>query len=204
MLWDHEAIVEVAVYAGIHRSSSLAIIHRGAVVLEHYYAGNLPPEMDQSGRERTPEDLTDLHSTQKSVLSVLVGIARGKGLLSLDDSLTQWIGPWSRATPEQEQAITLKHALSMSAGLDDDDAYVAPPGEVWHYSLGIMIHCLKSVLEAATGGRTLASIAHEWLFEPLGIEPDEAVFAPALNDQAVNPRPIPRHEVGTFGRCLLK
>ena len=143
---------------------------------------------------RTVDDVTDMRSSQKSVVSVLLGIARGKGLLTLEDSLTQHIGPWSKATPEQEEAITLRHALSMSAGLDNDDAFVAPPGERWHYSLGIMTHCLKSVLEAVTG-QDINALSREWLWTPLGLDHHEAIFLPALNDQAVNPRPIPRHEV---------
>ena len=62
------------------------------------------PQMDKLGILAW-DDVTDMRSSQKSVVSVLLGIARGKGLLTLEDSLTQHIGTWSKATPEQEEVI---------------------------------------------------------------------------------------------------
>jgi len=59
--------------------------------------------------------IEDVASVQKSVASILIGIAQEKGLLRIDDTVTQYLGAgWSRAEPAQERAITIRHLNSPS------------------------------------------------------------------------------------------
>lgn len=111
----------------------------------------------------------DVASAQKSVVSVLVTVATSRGLLDLDAPVTEQLGAgWSRAEPQHERAISLRHLMSMTSGLDDVLASVAAPGQVWDYNLGAAYHLVKRVLVAAAG-TDLDALTRAWLLEPLGL-----------------------------------
>ena len=106
----------------------------------------------------------DIASSQKSVLSLLVGRAVGDGLVALDTPIDDMLG--GRWTPSGQSAgITVEHLLAMSSGLDDRREVVAPPGESWIYSGAF--DALFDVLTTITG-RELNEVAQEWLFGPAG------------------------------------
>ncbi len=106
----------------------------------------------------------DIASAQKSVLSLLVGRAGGDGLLTVDTEIDAILGTsW---TPHGQSAgITVAQLLTMTSGLDDDLAVIAPPGTSWRYSDAFST--LFEVLTTVTG-RRLNDIASEWLFDPAG------------------------------------
>jgi len=106
----------------------------------------------------------DIASSQKSILSLLVGRAIGDGLVQFDTPIDDVLGPqW---TPHgQSTGITVEHLLAMTSGLDDRREVVTPPGERWIYSGAFA--ALFDVLTTITG-RDLNDVAQEWLFDPAG------------------------------------
>lgn len=101
-------------------------------------------------------------SAGKSLTATLVGIAQEEGLLSISDPTQQYLGAgWTSLTPEQEAAITIRHQLTMTTGLDDTQGdvdcttpdcltYLAAPGTRWAYH-NAPYTLLDPVLEAASG-----------------------------------------------------
>jgi CubicO group peptidase (beta-lactamase class C family) len=155
---------------------SLLVVRSDALVFERYYNGS-----DASHSN-------NIHSASKSILSALFGIALADGTIaSLDAPLADYLPEYIPAGSPQA-AITLRHVLTMSSGLEwneDDTEYSAiessddwveailgqpltgTPGLDFNYSSG-MSHVLSAVLTRATGTSTCA-YAHEELLAPLGI-----------------------------------
>ncbi len=106
----------------------------------------------------------DIASSQKSILSLLVGRAIGDGLVLFDTPIDDVLGrQW---TPHgQSVGITVEHLLSMSSGLDDAFDVIAAPGERWLYSGAFA--ALFDVVTAVTA-RELNDVAQEWLLVPAG------------------------------------
>ena len=98
-------------------------------------------------------------SAGKTLTSYTLGIAQEEGLLSLDDPSTDYLGiGWTSLESEQEQRITLRHQLTMTSGLNEDEfdcvspdclTYMADPGTRWAYHNGPYT-LLQSVIGAAS------------------------------------------------------
>ncbi len=90
---------------------SLLVVHRGDIVHERYADG-----VDMTTRTRT-------WSTAKSIASTLIGMLVDDGKLSLDEPLGFDFLPQEAAAAETDprSAITLRHALNMSSGLQTVD-----------------------------------------------------------------------------------
>ena len=90
---------------------SLLVVHRGEIVHERYADG-----VDMTTRTRT-------WSTAKSIASTLIGMLVDDGKLALDEPLGFDFLPAEAAAPETDprSAITLRHALNMSSGLQTVD-----------------------------------------------------------------------------------
>jgi CubicO group peptidase (beta-lactamase class C family) len=89
---------------------SLIVVHEGEIIHERYARG-----VDVATRTRT-------WSTAKSIAVTLFGILADRGLLSLDDPLEfEWLPPGRSPETDPRRAITLRHLLNMSSGLDPVD-----------------------------------------------------------------------------------
>ncbi|HYN32217.1 MAG TPA: serine hydrolase domain-containing protein, partial [Ilumatobacteraceae bacterium] len=131
-------------------TEAFRIVEAGAVVHEWYRT--------DAGYAR------DIASAQKSVLSLLVGRAVADGLFALDTTIDSVLGTtW--APGSVTDAVTVRHLLSMTSGLDDTFAVIAAPGESWNYSGAFA--ALFDVVTTTTG-RTLGDVAGDWLFDPAG------------------------------------
>ena len=96
--------------------------------------------------------IEDVASVQKSVSALLVGIAQHQGLLRLEDPVGKHLGAgWSKASPEQEQAITVRHLLTMTSGLMDDLTFEAAAGTRWRYNSAAYAHIVNGQSEVARG-----------------------------------------------------
>ena len=128
------------------------MLHRGEVLIDESWAPRL-----------------DIASAQKSIVSVLVGIAIARGELSLDDRVSAHLGAgWTgRDDVPTDGDVTVAHLLSMTSGLGDALETVAKPGERWDYNL-VVYPTTKRVLRAATN-RELDDITAEWITTPLGL-----------------------------------
>lgn len=130
-----------------------------------------------------------VYSITKSVLSLLVGIAREEGLLGdPDDPIGRYLSLPKDADPRFHE-IRIRHLLTMTSGLDwpdfdkpywamkrsgDGVRYVLSrpvahaPGTVFAYNSGNS-HLLAAMI-AEAAGCSLLEYARERLFEPLGIK----------------------------------
>ena len=190
---------------------SLLVVRDGALVFERYYNGSAAGHSN------------NIHSASKSILSALFGIALDEGTIeSLDAPLADFL-PEYIAAGSARSAITLRHVLTMSSGLEwteDETEYtviepsddwieaileqpmIGTPGVDFNYSSG-MSHVASAVLTRATGTSTCA-YAHQKLLSPLGIaaehwgrDPDGVFFG------GYNLYMTPR-ELARFGLLFLR
>jgi CubicO group peptidase (beta-lactamase class C family) len=89
---------------------SLLVVHKGRIVHERY-----APGFTMATRTRT-------WSTAKSIASTLIGILVDRGKLQLDKPLGfEWLPRPRGAVTDPRSAITLRHVLNMSSGLETID-----------------------------------------------------------------------------------
>lgn len=189
----------------IDRLHSLLVLHRGEPVTELVRAG---PGLNRPA---------NIKSVSKTVLSVLAGMAIERGLIGGPETpLVELLGDRfpAHATPGAEQ-ITLGHALAMQVGLESTSGsnygrwvqsedwvshvltrpMVDRPGGRMIYSTGTT-HLVAAALVETTG-RDLASLAREWLGEPLNIQIPEWMTDPqgihfGGNEMRLSPRALAR------------
>jgi len=166
--FSESGLADVVQMVADSNSTTFTILHQGRLVTEQYWAG------------ATADTTRDVASVQKSVTSTLIGLARQLGLLSLDDPVSDYLEPgWTRATRAEEGAITIRHLLTMTSGLDDRTLRATDaPGTVWAYNTEAY-QKLRRVLEAAAD-TDINSLSGDWLFDAIGID----------NSTAWAPRPI--------------
>jgi CubicO group peptidase (beta-lactamase class C family) len=156
---------DIVAFAQAANSADLCVLHRGE------------PLIDESWGPRV-----DVASVQKSIVSVLVGIAVARGDVALDDRVSAHLGAgWTgRDDVATEGDVTVSHLLTMTSGLGDAFETVAKPGDRWDYNL-VVYPTAKRVLRAATS-RALEDITREWVTGPLGMT--ETTWEPRVwNDQ---------------------
>lgn len=153
----------------------IVIVRHGTLVAETYFGGF------------TNTTLKNVHSVSKSVTSLATGIALDRGLIaSVDARLADLIPHYAhRLSEAPKNRLTLRHALTMTAGLawsDTDQVFwnnpdsvdyvltrdvVAQPGAEFAYSSGLS-HVIAEANNRASGQSHFAFI-RKHLFEPLGI-----------------------------------
>ncbi|MCY7328284.1 MAG: beta-lactamase family protein, partial [Saprospiraceae bacterium] len=136
-------------------TKSFLLLQDGKIVLEKYFGTYVQ------------DSVWYWASAGKSLTAFLVGQAQEEGLVDIDDATSTYLGPgWTSCTPEQENAITLRHQLTMTTGLDDtpmpaspdanlctDPAclqYLAAPNTRWAYHTGAY-RLLQDVVAEASG-----------------------------------------------------
>jgi CubicO group peptidase (beta-lactamase class C family) len=162
------------------RFLSLLVVRRGRLVIEEYFNGN------------RANDLNDVRSVTKSIVSSLVGIALAEGFISsLDETLGQYLYPHVAAMNEDKQAISVRHLLTMTGGFSWDESggygdyipwinsndhiqfvinrsLVYAPGTYFTYN-SAAVHLLGVLITEATD-MTLPDFADQYLFSKIGIE----------------------------------
>lgn len=134
---DSAALAAALDWVGEQNSAAVVVLWRGRLVAERYWQG---------------WDLTTVgpvFSAGKTITGALVGDVASDGLLALDAPVATYLGAgWSRAG-DAEAAITVRHLLTMSSGLDDSLRFVDAPGTRFYYN-NPAYYQLFGVLEAAT------------------------------------------------------
>ena len=202
-----QAAIQTA--AGLPRLHSLLVSRGGELILERYFHG---------ARAARP---ANIKSVSKSVLSALVGIAIGKGLLPGVQAPIAPFFPGLAGADPQKQRITIEDLLTMRSGLESTSnrnygAWVQspdwvrfvlnrpllyPPGVQMNYSTG-NTHLLSAILTQASGSDTW-KFAQDTLARPLGItlpawprDPQGIYFGG--NEMLMTPR-----QMLTFGELYL-
>ncbi|MFN6379939.1 MAG: serine hydrolase [Flavobacteriales bacterium] len=149
------------------------VLKDGKIVIEEYLNGNTT---------NTPWYWA---SAGKSLTAFLVGMAQQEGYLDINESSTNYLGEgWTSLTPEEELAITIRHQLTMTSGLDDgvEDiyctnpeclTYLSAPGTRWAYH-NAPYTLLDSVIFYSTG-QSINSYLSNTLSDVTGIN---ALFLP--------------------------
>jgi CubicO group peptidase (beta-lactamase class C family) len=170
LLDGYRGIVEKGV--NVH---AMLIARNGALVSEAYF------------HPYTADDMINIHSCTKSILSALVGIAIKEGAIRGVDQKVLDFFPETllQNLSASKKKITIRHLLTMSAGLavqhPDTEMKSSPdwiryvldlpmaeePGSRFNYS-DATAHLLSAVLQKATGMSAM-DYATAKLFRPMGI-----------------------------------
>jgi CubicO group peptidase (beta-lactamase class C family) len=190
--------LDFGIRSGLLRGLHAVLVARaGRLVLERYDAGVDDAWGRPLGEIRFNADtLHDLRSVTKSLVGLLYGIARERGLVAPPEAplLAQFPEHSDLAADPQRARLTVDHALTMTLGIewneqipytDAANSEVAmerapdrirfilerpvtgEPGSRWTYCGGAT--ALIGALIAKGAGMPLESFAHENLFAPLGI-----------------------------------
>jgi CubicO group peptidase (beta-lactamase class C family) len=147
--WNTTALNELYTYLESKGTKGFIIARNGRLVTERYFGS--------FGAEST----WYWASAGKTLTAALVGIAQGEGKLRLSDKTGQYLGTgWTSLPAAKEDAITVRHQLTMTTGLDDGgDAdcteptcltYKGDAGTRWAYH-NAPYTLLEKVVERATG-----------------------------------------------------
>jgi CubicO group peptidase (beta-lactamase class C family) len=197
-----EAEIEKAITAGpvmLDKVRAVLVNVDGETKIAHYRHGF------------TEGDYGHMFSVTKSVLSTLIGIAIGDGLIAdIDQPLSALLPEHRDAMSGDTAKVTLRHLMTMSGGFNNEfplggfvwEEYAKPgrsfvdvllerrqefePGKVFYYSdvsAHLVAAVLAAALERADGDRprTVLDYARKKLFDPLGIS-TRPTFSRALPD----------------------
>ena len=132
--WDSSGEQALEEYLLSKETKAFIVLKDGKIVVEWYFGSH------------TQNTSWYWASAGKTLTSYTLGIAQEEGLLSLDDTSSDYLGVgWTSATAEQESAITVRHHLTMTSGLDDTAfdcvspeclTFLAEAGSRWAYHNG--------------------------------------------------------------------
>ena len=206
--WNRAALEEVLAYAQAQRSTGFVIIDHERIIAERYW-----PLTESAAQFKatfvhgtSPEGalLEDVASAQKSFIAMLAAVAVDKRLLDFSKPVSFYLGAcWSKVTPAQEQAITVRHLLEMSSGLKEDFTFDAPAGTKFFYNTPVYA-TLKPVLEKASK-ESLDVITAGWLTVPAGMKDTGWRKRPGGFEAAGNPTGLvttPR-DLARMGQLIL-
>jgi len=148
--WCQDKVDILYNFLNINNTKSFVLLIDGKIVLEQYFNGH------------TASDSWYWASAGKTLTATMVGIAQQENFLNINNKTSDYLGlGWSSCTLTQENAITVKHQLTMTTGLNDavTDPYCYNPsclqyltsaGTRWAYHNGPYT-ILDQVIANATG-----------------------------------------------------
>ncbi len=155
---------------------SFLVIRNGVLVYEKYLHGS------------QMADANNVHSSSKTIIGGLVGIALREGFLKgIDQPIADILSPKFKITGKEKQGIVIKDLLTMTGGFkwtEDTTEYTiqdypnwvqallnlkmaANPGTKFNYDTGLT-HLLSAIITESSHMSTCA-FAEKYLFDPLGI-----------------------------------
>lgn len=218
---------ETQAEANVH---AIVVRRHGRLVDERYFCGEDERYGEPLGLVSYDASTKhDLRSITKSVVSLLVGIAIDRGWVPhVDVPVLSAFPEYGDLHASAASALTLRHLLTMSAGLAWNEALpysdprnserrmndapdrsrfvleqpaVHPPGGLFCYNGGLTILLAEFVERAA--GRPLDVFASEALFEPLGIVDVEWLRYPDGTPNATSGLRMRASDVAKFGQLML-
>jgi len=154
--WNPQAIASLESYLANTNTQAFILLKNGRIVIEKYFGQNL------SNQPFTASSNWYWASAGKTLTAFLIGKAQEENLLDINNKSSDYLGPgWTSLSAAQEEQITVKNQLTMTAGLDDagtnsdctDPAclsYLANPGTRWAYHNAPYTR-LDGVIEGASG-----------------------------------------------------
>lgn len=147
--WCTGAIPPLYDFLEEKNTKAFIVLKDGKIVLEQYFNGH------------AQDSAWYWASAGKTLTAFLTGIAQQEGSLDINDPTADYLGQgWTNCSPEEENAITIRHQLTMTSAMDDSadsncsdpDCLncIATPGERWSYH-NAPYRLLHKVIEAATG-----------------------------------------------------
>jgi CubicO group peptidase (beta-lactamase class C family) len=184
---------------------SVLIYKNDRLVFEQYFRGKDERWGDNLGViEHKQEDLHDMRSISKSIVSACVGIAISQGKIkNAEQRVFDFLPKYASYDTGSKKNLTIAHLLTMTSGLDwnEDLPYTDPknseiqmnnstdpiafvlsrplvsqPGKKWKYNGGTT-ELLAAIIEAVTG-KKVDEYARTYLFKPLGISNFEWIKTP--------------------------
>lgn len=218
---------EAQAEANVH---AIVVRHHGRLVYERYFRGEDERYGEPLGLVSYDASTKhDLRSITKSVVSLLVGIAIDRGWIRhVDLPVLSAFPEYGDLQASAASALTLRHLLTMSSGLDWNEALpysnprnserrmndapdrsrfvleqpaVHTPGGLFCYNGGLTTLLAEFVERAA--GRPLDVFASEVLFEPLGIADVEWLRYPDGTPNATSGLRMRAPDVAKFGQLML-
>lgn len=189
---EDKLTIAVRKLAGLEQSYSFIVIRNGFLVSENYFHG------------RFKDDLHEIRSATKSVVSTLIGIAVQQGfIVSVEDKVLSYLPELKVNTGKQYlDSLKIRHLLNMTSGFNWNEhegdllrwqnhqnpteyllskGFSEMPGEKFKYN-SAAVHLLNSIIERSSGLKT-AEFAEKFLWKPLDID---NVNWPKLADEIPN------------------
>jgi CubicO group peptidase (beta-lactamase class C family) len=145
--WNPSAKQPLLDYLQSKHTKSFIILVNGRIVMENYFDGH------------TADSPWYWASAGKTLTAAMVGIAEQENLLNSNNPVSQYLPAWTNTTAAQENAILVKHLLTMTSGLNDASSgdcvspeclnYLAAPGTRWAYN-NVYVK-LQDVVASASG-----------------------------------------------------
>ncbi len=154
--WNTAKIPDLLQFLEAGNTRAFLVLKDGKIVIEAYFGKDLLRLADFGVNSNWY-----WASAGKTLTAFTVGLAQEDGLLDINDPSADYLGEnWADITPEQMSAITVRHHLTMSTGLDDSGdnidctdpeclTYLADPGTRWSYH-NAPYTILDGVVEGAT------------------------------------------------------
>lgn len=148
--WCDQEIQPMYDYLEATHTKGFMVLKDGKIVLEKYFGSF------------NQDSVWYWASAGKSLTAFVIGVAQQKGLLSIEDKVSKYLGEgWTSCTRDQEDKIRIRHLLTMTSGLDDQVPdlfcnapeclkYKADAGTRWAYHTGVY-SLLLDIVEKITG-----------------------------------------------------
>ncbi|MDW3194276.1 MAG: serine hydrolase [Cytophagales bacterium] len=173
--WNEAVIPELEQFIRDTGTRGLIILKNGRIVFESYDGLTLDG-INRFGQN----NYWYWASAGKTLTSFLIGQAEAQQLLSLDDPSNTYLGQgWSSLNTDQENAISVRHHLTMTTGLDfnvsdpnctDPEClqFLNAPGDQWFYH-NAPYTILDQVIEGASN-QSFDDFFEEQLLNKIGME----------------------------------
>jgi CubicO group peptidase (beta-lactamase class C family) len=165
--WNTTSLNDLYTYLESKHTKGFVILKNGRIAAEKYFG------------TFTADSAWYWASAGKTLSAFLVGIAQQDGLININNPSRQYLGAgWSSMTAAQENAVTVKHHLTMTTGVEDDQSgedctapscftYKATPGTRWSYSNAAYYKVIDVVENAS--GKAYNTYTQEKLYSKTGM-----------------------------------
>ncbi|MEL6671328.1 MAG: serine hydrolase [Bacteroidota bacterium] len=165
--WCEDSLNSLYAFLEEKNTKAFLVLKEGKMVIERYFD------------DFQATDNWYWASAGKSLAAFLVGMAQDQQLLSIEDSVSRFLGQgWTSLPPAQERNIKIRHQITMTTGLADtvDDlncldpsclTYQAEPGTRWSYH-NAPYRLVQDVVGQASGG-SMQSFTKSQLLDKIGM-----------------------------------